>query len=205
MLLGLCSCSLLRTTQTIENSTAQKKSEFPGKEKKIHSNNVSLIKRYLAQKTQNCNKRSVVMREKGDIDKRIMCWWEAFSCRSKNTAGRKWNCLRGRKKKCLPPSQESTALCSVNLCHRVFILLQWADLLPLCCLSHQNKAWDVPSLSLSPAPVPLCALHTQGLSLQRSIRDWLLHPLQSDIDKWNRRSCGGDTAVLHALSLTTLF
>lgn len=98
MLLGLCLCSLLRATQTRENSTAQKKSEFPGKEKKIHSNNVSLIKRYLAQKTQNCNKRSVVMREKGDIDKRIMCWWEAFSCRSKNTAGRKWNCLRGRKK-----------------------------------------------------------------------------------------------------------
>lgn len=99
MLLGLCSCSLLRTTQTIENSAAPRKSEFPGKEKKIHSNNVSLIKQYLAQKTQNCNKRSVVMRDKGDIDKRIMCWWEAFSCRSKNTAWRKWNCLRGRKKK----------------------------------------------------------------------------------------------------------
>lgn len=59
--------------------------------------------------------------------------------------------------------------------------------------------------SLSPAPVALCALHTQGLSLQRSIPDWLLHPLQSHIDKWNLRPSGGDTAVFCALSLTTWF
>lgn len=45
------------------------------------------------------------MRGKGDIDKRIMCWWEAFSCWSKNTAWRKWNCLRGRKKNVFLPAK----------------------------------------------------------------------------------------------------
>lgn len=66
-----------------------------------------------------------------------------------------------KEKKCLPPSQESTALCSVNLCHWVFILLPWADLLPLSCLSHQNKAWDMPSLSLRTcAGATLCAPHS---------------------------------------------
>lgn len=105
--------------------------------------------------------------------------------------------LRGKKKKKASSQPSvSTALCSVNLCHRAFTLCDG----PACCwkaafFSVSTKQGLRHAL-VSRAPVPVFVLDTKGLGLQRSIRDWLLHPLQPDIDNWNLRSCSLETVQL---------
>lgn len=104
--------------------------------------------------------------------------------------------LQGKKKKASSQPSVSTALCSVNLCHRAFTLCSGLA----CC-------WKIAFFSVSTkqglrhalvsrAPVPVFVVDTKGLGLQRSIRDWLLHPLQSDVDHWNLRSFSLETLLL---------
>lgn len=73
-------------------------------------------------------------------------WYEALRCWSKNTACRWCDCLAGKKKTSSQPSV-STALCSLNLCHRAFTLCYG----PACCwkiaffsVSTNNKVCVMP-------------------------------------------------------------